>query len=180
MRRAVIDEPATREQVVAVLLAEYDSARSFDGFRYRQRPSHVGVYVFSSDDRAESGEGLWLAMLFTTEPIDSLPAIEFNDELFVNAWAPPNERFGLSEQTRRELLSEIVHAEDRARRDAATKHPRDPAAANMAAHDLRSTYLEELARSHGVGVDTLYAIIGESMTKGWPLPKERETPRRQQ
>jgi hypothetical protein len=173
IRRIVLDEPATREQLEAVVRAEFADAESISGFAHHQNPTAVGVYVFSTEDRARADEGLWVAMLYTSDTSGPDPAIEISAERLTSAWAPPEERFGLSEAKRVEVFHAIVRADDRARADAHHLHANDPSREARSAQTMRAKYRGEVAREYGISMDQVYEIITESLNKGWPSPIEQ-------
>lgn len=168
IRRVVLDEPATRNQIEAVVRAEFADARLRVGFKHHHNPTAVGVYVFSTETQARADEGLWLAMLYTSDTSTSDPAVDVNDVRLATAWAIPEERFGLSEEKRMEIYRAIVGADDRAASEARRLHGSDPASEVESARELREAYRGEVAREYGLSIEHLYEIIAESLEKGWP------------
>ena len=173
-RLIVIDEPANRDQIESILRRESQRARAhYSRLVSGSAPRRIGVYAFSSEERANAGEGLWVAMLWSDSVGDSLQAIEFSETRLSAAWAAAETRFGLDESARMRLWDEVVREEDRARADAHGQYP--------LANELRLKYLRGLAKTHGIGIDTLFAIEGEGIDKGWPsppAPRDLQTPPR--
>lgn len=108
--------------------------------------------------------------------------------LRVPASADESVRHGLSEAERQSILREIVRAEDRAERDAATRSgwrkmneaggiPDRETVQSVSVRyaeltsELQRTYRREVLRKHGLTDKQGTAIIVESIEKNWPLPK---------
>ena len=75
--------------------------------------------------RAESGMGQWVAMLHKSYN-DVKPTININERQIAQLDAKPEERFGLSEEKRKEIWKELVLVERRASKEAEERYPLDP------------------------------------------------------
>jgi len=114
-----ISEPGLR----ALLDMLYSSIRARGGFKYYNPPTNVYIYAFTSKERAESG-WLWIAMLHKSYS-DVKPTININERQIAQLDAKPDERFGLSEEKRKEIWKELVLVERRARKEAEERYPLD-------------------------------------------------------
>lgn len=109
----------------ALLNKLYSSTKAKKGFKYHNSPTNIYIYAFTSKERAESGMGQWIAMLQKSYG-DVSPKISINERQIAQLGAEPEEKFGLSEATRKQIWSEIVKAEDRATKEAEERYPLDP------------------------------------------------------
>lgn len=103
----------------------YSSAKAKKGFKYHSSPTNIYIYAFTSKERAESGMGQWIAML-QQSPGDARPRISINERQIAQLGAKPQERFGLSEERRREIWKELILVERRARKEAEEQYPLYP------------------------------------------------------
>jgi len=109
----------------ALLNQLYSSTKARKGFKYHDSPTNIYIYAFTSKERYESGMGQWIAMLQKSYG-DVSSKISVNERQIAQLGAEPEEKFGLSETTRRQIWSEIVKAEDRATKEAEERYPLDP------------------------------------------------------
>ena len=116
-----ISEPGLR----TLLNQLYSSTKARKGFKYHDSPTNIYIYAFTSKERAESGMGQWIAMLQKNYD-DVEPTISINERQITQLGAKPEERFGLSEEKRKEIWKEHVLVEDRARKEAEEQYPLDP------------------------------------------------------
>jgi hypothetical protein len=172
VRKLVLSGPTTREQIETLVGVQYEAIRDLTGFRNRSTPSHIGIYVYASEGNAKAPQPAWLAMLWTVDADGPTPGVTVDEDRLAVAWAPPEERSGLSEEKRIEISQAVVRAERRARVEAQRLNPNDLNAEATAAQQLRTRYREEVASQYGITMDVLHAIIGESVTKAWPLPPD--------
>jgi len=163
----------------------YSSISVRGGFKYHDSPTNIYIYAYTSKERAESGMGLWIAMLQKNYD-DVKPTISINERQIAQLNAEPEQKFGLSEAERQQIWNEIIEAEDKASQEALQEFPDlDPLDPNYSQElfmeqlekqiELQRTldekYRDELADKYGVTLDQLDEIIVEGLTKDWPLPK---------
>ncbi|MBA7667127.1 hypothetical protein ES703_75212 [subsurface metagenome] len=122
----------------ALLNTLYSSAKAKRGFKYHKSPTNIYIYAFTSKERAESGMGQWVAMLALSYG-DAKPSISINNRQIAQLGAKPEEKFGLSEVTRKQIWSEIVKAEDRATKEAEERYPFSPSQSLRAGQTFRLT-----------------------------------------
>lgn len=169
----------------ALLNQLYSSTKARKGFKYRDSPTNIYIYAFTTKERAESGMGQWIAMLQKSYD-DIKPTISINERQITQLGAKPEEKFGLSEAKRKQIWSEIVKAEDRATREAGQKYPLlDPLKSGYSQsvarkqlekqtelqETLNEKYKDELAKKYGLRRKQLDEIAIEGLTKDWPFPK---------
>ncbi len=168
----------------ALLNQLYSSIATRSGFKYHDFPTNIYIYAYTSREKAESGMGLWIAML--AKDYDNVkPTISINERQIALLDAKPEQKFGLSEAERQQIWNEIVKSEDRARREAEQEFPDpDPLDPNYSQslfmeqfekqielqRTLDEKYKNELAEKYGLTRDQLAEIAGEGLTKDWPFP----------
>ena len=170
----------------ALLNQLYSSIATRRGFKYHDSPTNIYIYAYTSKERAESGMGLWIAMLAKSYD-DVKPTISINERQIALLDAKPEQKFGLSEAQRQQIWKEIVQAEDRAHREAEQEFPLpDPSKPGYSSsvfmeqlekqieleETLGEKYKNELAEKYGLTRDQLDAIGTEGVIKDWPFPKE--------
>jgi len=116
-----ISEPGLR----ALLNQLYSSTKGMRGFKHHDSPTNIYIEAYTSEERAESDMGLWVAMLAKGYS-DAGPRISINEKQIAQLGAKPEERFGLSEQKRQEIWKELVFAEDRVWKEIEEQYPLDP------------------------------------------------------
>lgn len=127
--------PAGLRNLLAKLFLETDKQ---GGFRCHFKPTHVFIYAYSDEERAESGSGGWVAMLSKVGE-GAKPKITVNEKLLAVLKEKPVERLGLSEARRKAVWTELVRAEDRAWGEAEKKHPLEPGQALKVGDEFRLT-----------------------------------------
>ena len=81
------------------------------GHYYHEVPD-VFIYIYGTEEQAQAGN-LWIGMLAKTA-LDKTLDVRINESRLAALSQAPEERFGLSEQRRKQLFRAIVSAEDRA------------------------------------------------------------------
>ena len=159
----------TGPRLEALLTELYSSTKARTGFQHHESPTHIGIYAFTSKERAEPSQWLWIAMLAKARP-DPSPTIFINDRQIAELGATPEERLGLTEPTRKRVFYEIVQAEDRAYDDALQKYPSDVQKQWDLKDMLENQYKNQVAAKYGLTRAQLDTIAGEGLAKDWPLP----------
>lgn len=67
-----------REDLKRVLLDVYEKNENENGFQYHDKPTVIGVYIYTSKESATNDRSSWIGML-TKGPKDILPALKYND-----------------------------------------------------------------------------------------------------
>jgi hypothetical protein len=127
-----ISEPGLR----ALLNKLYFSIKARRGFKYHDSPTNIYIWAFTSKERFEAGMGQWIAMLEKSY-YDVEPTIRINERQIAQLSAKPEQRFGLSEEKRKEIWKELVLLERRARKEAKERYPIDPTQSLRVGQTLR-------------------------------------------
>lgn len=163
----------------------YASASAKKGFQYHESPTLIGIYIYTSTERAESGMGQWIAMLLRS-PGKLTPDITINERQTSQIGKKPETKFGLSETRRKEVWAALIRNEDRATEEAGKRYPDlDPSKPGYS----RSVFLEQLgkqqqmretvnekyddqsAQKFGLTRKQLHEIELEGLTKDWAFPR---------
>ena len=134
----------TEENVRALLLHQYRILSQRGGFKYHDRPTLIGIYVYDSPEKAHGGMGQWVGMLLK-RPTGSEPEITIRPEVLEILRHEPTEMFGLSEDERREIFTAGVRAEQRGSMEAEAREPDDFMAQHELQQQLWEKYTNELA-----------------------------------
>jgi len=166
----------TEQQLRSLLRLRAEEIRKRSGFHYHSSPTNIGVYVYETAEQAKIGQFLWMGMLFW-RPEDGSPQITRNQEILSSAGQAAVERFGLSEEKRKEIYAASVRAEDRGQAEAERKRPvnatstlADLTAQTRLAYRLQEKHAHELAHLYGVTTEVMDSIAVEAYTRGWPQP----------
>ena len=159
----------TKEELETVILQRYHSAKSRRGFRHHNPATNFYIYVYGTKEQASAGQGLWIGMV-AMGPMDKRePRVLINEERLAALSQEPEERFGLSEQERREVFRGIATAEDRATQEAMARVPDSQIMKQIELErELGEKYKAELAQKYGLTEGQLREIMVEGVTKGWP------------
>lgn len=148
----------------------YAAAVSRKGFRYHNPASNIYIYVYGSEEQARAGQGLWIGMLAKGPSDTGEPRVQISQERLAALSAPSEERFGLSEEMRRQVFREITAAEDRATREAMSRVPDSQIMKQIdLERELSSKYKLEVARKYGLSEEQLLKVTVEGVTNGWVL-----------
>lgn len=163
----------------------YDKANATRDFKYNDgKPTHVFVYLYTSQDHFKSGMGQWIAMLSKVGENARIET-QVQTDLIAQLDAKPEVKHGLSESKRKEIFIEIVMAQDIANSDAKRMYPLpDPAKPGYsqtkageliikqaeASNTFREIYELEVAKYYGITKEQLKDISIEGIKKNWPMP----------
>jgi len=105
VRQNILASGQISEAGLRTLLGQlYSGIMARRGFRYSKAPTNVYIYAFTSPERARSGQ--WIAMLWKHLDDTGPTILVFEGELS-QLGAPDEERFGLSEDERKEIWWEV-------------------------------------------------------------------------
>jgi DNA-directed RNA polymerase subunit RPC12/RpoP len=180
---AVVSGKITEGGIREMLNKLYAEAQTARGFKYnRGRPSHILVYVYTSQEHFESGRGQHIAML-SKMGNDARADITVKSDVIKQLGMKPEVKYGLSESERRAIFKLIGKAEDRANAEAQRLYPvpdlLSPGYSQTQAETqslkqmekgdrLREKYTEEIAHRYGITVEELQQIGFEGLRKNWP------------
>lgn len=164
----------TKEGLETLLNDLYSSIKQRTGFEYHDHPNAIYIRAYTSQERAESG--MQIAMLEKNAVNDS-PLITINENQIAQLGAKSDEKFGLSEEQRKEIWKAYILAERQAREEADKKYPPEQVTTKEELRrlseyeaNLKDKYLEDLAKKHGLTRDQLELISIEGLEKEWPFP----------
>lgn len=182
---AVVSGRLTELGLKQLLQKLYSEANATRGFKYHGgKPTHVFIYLYTSQDHFESGMGRWIAMLSKIGE-NSRVDTEVKTEQISQLEAKPEVKHGLPESKRKEIFRAIVTAEDRAYADAQRMYPLpDPSKPGYSQakaseqikkqaktlNTLTDKYKSEVAERYGITQEQLSDISVEAFVKNWPFP----------
>ena len=165
----VVSGVPTRAQLEAEILERYRAAAARRGFLYYNPATNIYIYVYGTEQQARAGEGLWIGMIAKGFSDKEEPQVRISENRLAALSLAPEERFGLSEQRRRQIFREIVAAGDRATLDAMAQIPDSQIMKQLdLERELEESYKAKVAQQHSLTNDQLLKIAVEGGTKGWP------------
>ena len=182
---AVVSGTITELSLKQLLQKMYDEASATRGFKhYGGVPTHVFIYLYTSEDHFKSGMGQWIAMLSKVGENSRIDT-QIRTDLIAQLHAKPEVKHGLAEPKRKEIFGAIVTAEDRADKDAQRMYPipdplepgysRDKVGTQWthqieAFRSLKEKYRAQVAKRYGITEEQLRDISIEGVTNNWPIP----------
>jgi len=177
---AIVSGTLTESGLRQLLLELFIKANAMRGFKYHEgRPTHVGIYVYTSEDHFKSDSGQWIAMLVKNgegAPLET----RVKAELIAQLDAKPEAKYDLSEASRREVYLESIRADDRAHAEAERLIPLDGLNGQaqrqawrkqgVLIDELWENFNAEIAKKYGITNEQLLDICREAQAKNWPLP----------
>lgn len=148
----------------------YSSTKAKKGFKYHDSPTSIYIYAYTSKERAESGMGQWIAMLQKADA-ETSPTISINERQIAQLGAEPEERFGLSEEKRKEIWKELILIEDRAMEEALKRYPKELEKQIEMERRLIDEHKNRLAEENGLTQEEIKRISIEGLEKDWPFPR---------
>ena len=141
-------------------------------------PITIGIYVYLSKEKAESGMAQWLGML-SKSYTEGSPRININEAQLKYVNSKPTIKYGLAENKRKEIWGLMIKSEYRAQKDADKTYPLDDPK-NIKSNsrkniDLNEKLIEkykiELADQLKLDMAILDSIGIEGLEYGWTFPK---------
>lgn len=177
--KIIVRREVTAEDLKNILNTLYNQNIKRTGFKYHTNPTNIYIYIYNSDERAESGGSQWIAMISKSFD-DNKPSIRINEKQIELQYEKKTEKFGFSEQKRILIFQESVKAEDRSSIEAEKKYPLSyPAEVTQETikkyakyeKQLMEQYKDEIANKYEITREQLDEIEIEGINKQWPLPK---------
>lgn len=139
------------------------------------RPQLVFIYLYTSEQHASSGMGQWIGMVSKSGG-EAEPSFSINEGELNSLGETPELKFGYTEEERKEIWFEIIHAEDRADAEAMEKYPDMEPYDEYADYydDLSAQYKQEVADAYELTMDQLDEIAFEGLSKNWPFPTPKD------
>jgi hypothetical protein len=176
----------TKESLTKLLNNLYAQSRQRTGFKYHTHPTNASIAAYLTKELYDSGEGLWIAMLNDDNaPLGQTgPAeIKFDEKQIAQLGETPEEKFGLSEEKRRQIYKEIASVEDKVAGMVDQKYPLPEKKVtsekyqalleqrNRLEESLTEKYKIDLAKKYKLSPQQLNEIAEEGFSKRWALPK---------
>lgn len=176
----VVSGNITREGLDALLRRLFRQIRERKDFRYHDQPG-VQIAAYASVAHAESGAGLWIALL-NANYADTYPEVSFSENQLDLLGHMPETQFGFTEQQRMTIFYESVEAEDRSWREAMQRYP--DLGPSSSSEEFRRQLLKQadeqdrllgiyekrLASKYNLSREQLDEIGYEGANKSWPMP----------
>jgi len=176
----VVSGNITREGLDALLRRLFRQIRERKDFEYHDQPG-VQIGAYTSAGRAESGAGLWIALL-DADSTDTYPEVSFSESQLDLLRQAPETRLGFTEEQRMAIFYEIVKAEDRSWKEAMQRYP--DLGPGSSSEEFRRQLLEQadeqdrlleiyekrLASKYNLSREQLDEIGYEGANKSWPMP----------
>ncbi len=121
--RIIVSEKHSKESLTRLLQQLSASIHARIAFQTGAPLHHLVIWSYISKTHVHS-KALWLANL--QQEGDSEPAIHFNELQLQELRSPPEPRFGLSEEERKEVWQELKRLQAVATEQAAAQYPLDP------------------------------------------------------
>ena len=171
VQHIVVSGVPTKAELEAEILKRYRAATARRGFRYYNPATNIYIYVYGTEQQALAGQGLWIGMIAKGFSDKGEPRVRISENRLAALSQAPEERFGLSEQRRKQVFRESAAAEDRATRDAMARVPDSQIMKQIRLErELREMYKAKVAQKYGLTNDQLFNISVEGVKKGWPAP----------
>ncbi len=151
----------------------YSSTKARKGFKYHDSPTSIYIYAYTSKERAESGMAQWIAMLQKAHA-ETKSTTNINERQLGQLGAEPEERFGLSEEKRKEIWKELILIEDRAMKEAEKQYPKEWEKEIEMQRRLIDENENKLAEKYELTPEQLEKISSEGLEKDWSFPRKSE------
>jgi len=173
------------ESLMALLGNLYYKTIKRTGFKYHDNPNAIYIYAYLDKEHYAGSLGGWVAML-SQNVSENSPTINFDDNQLSQIGKVPEEKFGLSEDKRKEIWQAIVQSENRARVESEKQYPLpDPTQASYTQekfnaqwekqidlqYSLQDKYSAEILTKYDITQDQFDDIAAEGITKSWAFPK---------
>ena len=167
----VVSGVPTKAELEAEVLKRYRAAAARRGFRYHNPATNIYIYVYGTEEQARAGQGLWIGMIAKGFSDKGEPSVIVSAERLTALSQAPEERFGLSEERRKQVFREIAAAEDRAMREAMARVPDSQINEQInLEREHEDKYKAMIAQQYGLTDEQLLKITVEGVKKGWVMP----------
>ena len=164
----VVSGIPTKEELEIALQKFYSTAIARRGFRYHDRATNVYIYIYGTRQQAEAGQALWVGMLAIPSIDKDNPRITVNEDRLAALVQVPEEHFGLSEQSRKQVFLAFGLAADRSMRNAMERIPDSQYMEQIELErELLDQYRAKISKKYGLTSKQLNEISLEGIEKGW-------------
>lgn len=169
VQHVIVSGFPSAEQVEFELAERFDHISQRSGFEYHENPTNIYIYIYETAEQAAAGQGLWIGMLEMRQGAEFSTII--NTERLAAMSAAPVERFGLSEDERRQIFFDLAAAEVRAREEAMSQIPDSRIHEQLELErSLRDRYTQQLLDHWKLTEGELGPIKVEAYEGGWVAP----------
>ena len=167
VRQDILVSGQISEAGLRTLLGQlYSGIMARRGFRYSKAPTNVYIYAFTSPERARSGQ--WIAMLWKHR--DTGPTIDVFEGELSQLGAPDEERFGLSEDERKEIWWEVGLAGKEMWEECERLYPEWEHEIWQCLDTLWDRIIADVAKRYDLSVEQLEEIGEEARREFWTAP----------
>ncbi|MEX2498331.1 MAG: hypothetical protein WD397_05595 [Wenzhouxiangellaceae bacterium] len=167
-QHVVVTGKPTAADVDAELRRRYQIARERGGWRHHGQTTNVYIYIYGSEVQARAGRGLWLGMVSWVRTSQSPPDFTVNQDRLDVLGEKPEERFGLTESERKQFLTDLADAQERAMTEAMRRVPDSRINEQIdLEQDLRVRYETEIMERWSLTEEQVAAIRSEALRKSW-------------
>ncbi|MDP8262723.1 MAG: hypothetical protein P9M13_05415 [Candidatus Ancaeobacter aquaticus] len=179
VQQILIKGDLSKEKITKFIWERYNSLKSRHGFKFHSSPTNIGVHLYISKEHYNSGMGQWIAMIYNRVDRSNpkvIYSMNFQGQL-ENLSAKPEIISGISEEKRKQIWKESIHAEDRswAEAEKAISNPQsmeDLKRIGELQETLNEKYNAEIIKKYGINKEILKEVKLEGLKKGWPMPPE--------
>ncbi|MDX1830545.1 MAG: hypothetical protein R3342_13475 [Lutibacter sp.] len=169
----------TEEKLKSLLNYLYQVKINQTGFDYGENPNTIAIYAYTSKSKAESGNGLWIAMISKMYD-DKNPKFDLNETQFKSLKEIKENKWNLTYNQRKEIWKKIILAERKAQKDADIKYSLTGSNVTQEVIENNVTYMrkqkekyeKEIMSESKITEEILEKIGIEGITNGWEFPKK--------
>ena len=160
----------TEAALRSLLESKFLEIKSRRNFKHHNPATNIYIYAFKDEEMFKTGGANWIAMLQYTVFLSTDHHIMMKDAQIAFLHAEPEERYGLSEATRKQIYEEswiLGKVID----EVMAEYPDDLDKQLDYQEELIEKYEKELAAKYGITRDQFDEISIEGLKKGWLIPR---------
>jgi hypothetical protein len=162
----VVSGKITEDNLRELLRRQHAEIVSRSGFKYHASPTNVYIYLYDTEDRANAGQGLWLAMSQMSFG-ETEQQITVKSDQIERIGEEPQDKFGLAEAERQGIYKEAARLERTATDEAIERYPSDISRQLEFERRQKEKYREQLAAKYKLTSEELQATLLEGVIKQW-------------
>lgn len=180
VQQILIKGDLSKETITRFIWERYDLLKNRRGFKFHSSPTNMGVYLYISKEHYNSGWGQWIAMIYNRVDEGNpkvIYSMVFQGQI-ESLSANPETISGLSEEKRKKIWEESIHAEDRSWAEAEKAMPNSKSMEDLKlTYELRDKlnekYNAEIIKKYNIDKGILKKIELEGLKKDWPMSQEK-------
>lgn len=173
------DSSLLKQQLRELLDSLFKEFLNNRNYVFHEKPNSIGIYLYTSKEKSESGMGQWIARLDYSRATGSVPKIDFQEVQFKAMSEKSVVKNGLSIEKRKGIWKKYIELQDKAQKNADKRFPTYGSGSrngnivkNMdLVNVLIAKYKKTLAAEYKIKETEIDAIADEAMSNGWPFPK---------